>query len=240
MTMFDPFYQALASMGFTDPVHPALAHMPIGLVVGALIFGFAALWGKRPLWGLSARHCLVLAWLFWFPTVLFGVMDWQHFYHGVWIYPIEAKIALASFLFVLLSIGLVLIFMGKGESKGILVIYVLAFFTVVGLGYFGGHLVFGGRSPAGSKTFAAGQKIFNADCSACHPHGQNAIMPNMPLRGSQKLANFQTFNDFIRKPQLPGGEKGPMPNFHYQKISDQEAQALYDYVRHEFGNAGQP
>jgi len=72
MTGFDWFYNALGSVGFTDPVHPALAHMPIGLVVGALIFGFAALLWKRPLWGLSSQHCLVLAWLFWFPTVLFG------------------------------------------------------------------------------------------------------------------------------------------------------------------------
>jgi hypothetical protein len=32
MTFFNPFYQALVYIGFTDPVHPALAHMPIGLV----------------------------------------------------------------------------------------------------------------------------------------------------------------------------------------------------------------
>jgi uncharacterized membrane protein len=240
MTTLDSFYQALAAMGFGDPVHPALAHMPIGLVVGALSLGFAALLWKRPRWGLSARHCLGLAWLFWFPAVLFGVMDWQYFYHGVWIFPIEAKIALASFLFVLLSIGLVLIFTGKGESKGILVIYVLAFFTVVALGYFGGRLVFGGHLPTGSKTFAAGQKIYQAHCSACHPNGGNALMANMPIRGSDKLANFQTFNDFIRKPQLPGGAKGPMPGFNYQKISHQEAKGLYDYVRQEFGKAGTP
>jgi uncharacterized membrane protein len=240
MTAFDPFYKALAAIGFSDPVHPALAHMPIGLVVGALIFGFTALWWKRPLWGVSARHCLGLAWLFWFPTVLFGVMDWQYFYHGVWIFPIEAKIALAGLLFVLLSIGLVLIFTGKGESKSLLVIYVLAFFTVVALGYFGGRLVFGGRPPGGTNTFAAGQKIYQAHCIACHPQGKNAIMPNLPIRGSQTLANFQTFNDFIRQPRLPGGAKGPMPSFNDQKISQQEAKALYDYVRHEFGKAGTP
>jgi uncharacterized membrane protein len=235
MTSFAWFYNALASVGFTDPVHPALAHMPIGLVVGALILGFAAVWWKRPLWGLSARHCLVLAWLFWFPTVVLGVADWQHFYHGAWIFPIEAKIVLAGFLFVVLSTGLVLIFTGKGESKGILVIYVLALGTVVALGYFGGHLVFGGRAQAGSGSFATGEKIFNAECRACHPQGQNALMPKMPIRGSDKLVDFQTFNDFIRNPQLPGGAKGLMPNFHYRKISNQEAKELYDYVKHAFG-----
>jgi mono/diheme cytochrome c family protein len=214
--------------------------MPIGLVVGALFFGFAARIWKRPLWGLSARHCLVLAWLFFFPTVLFGVMDWQYFYHGAWLIPIQVKIGLASFLFVLLSTGLILIFTGRGESKLILAIYVLAFCTVVGLGYFGGHLVFGGRSPAAPKAFRTGEKIFATNCRACHPNGHNVIMPNMPIRGSKELANFQTFNKFIRQPRLPGGAPGPMPNFHYQKISEEEAKALYDYLRHAFGNAAKP
>jgi mono/diheme cytochrome c family protein len=65
-------------------------------------------------------------------------------------------------------------------------------------------------------------------------------MPTMPIRGSKELATFQTFNNFIRHPRLPGGAPGPMPNFHYQKISEQEAKALYDYLRHAFGNAGKP
>ena len=240
MSTFDSFYQALASLGFADPVHPALAHMPIGLVVGALVLGFAASAWQRPRWGLSGQHCLVLAWLFWFPTVLFGVMDWQYFYHGVWMFHIEAKIALAIFLFVLLSIGLFLVFAGKGESRSILVIYVLAFFTVVALGYFGGRMVFGGGPPAGSKTSAAGEKSYRANCSACHPQGGNAIMANLPIRGSDKLENFRIFEDFIRKPLLPGGGKGPMPDFPLEKISPQEAKALYDYVRQEFGSAGKP
>jgi mono/diheme cytochrome c family protein len=235
MTNFDWFYNALANLGFTDPVHPALAHMPIGLVVGALSFGFVALVWKRPLLGLSARHCLVLAWLFIFPTVLFGVMDWQHFYHGAWLFPIKVKIGLASFLFVVLSTGLIMIFKGQGESKAILVIYGLAFFTVVGLGYFGGRLVFGGQSPATPESFQAGSRIYDANCRACHPNGDNAIMPNMPIRGSDKLVNFQTFNDFIRQPRLPSGANGSMPNFHYKKLSDQEARALYSYVKHAFG-----
>jgi hypothetical protein len=214
--------------------------MPIGLVVGALFFGFAALIWKRPLLGLSARHCLVLAWLFVFPAVLFGFMDWQHYYHGVWLFPIKVKIGLASFLFVVLSTGLILIFKGLGESKAILVIYILAFFTVVFLGYFGGRLVFAGRSPGAGKSFEAGRKIFHANCSACHPQGHNAIIPTMPIRGSEKLANFQTFNDFIRRPRLPSGAPGPMPNFPYTKISRHEARFLFDYLRQAFGNAGHP
>jgi uncharacterized membrane protein len=240
MSSFSWLYNAFASVGFTDPLHPGLAHMPIGLMVGALILGFAALIRKRPLWGLSAQHCLILSWLFLFPTVLLGITDWQHYYHGVWLFPIKVKIGLASFLFVLLSIGLILIFTGRGESKSILVVYVLSFFTVVSLGYFGGHLVFGGRSPAAPQAFQIGKKSYDTNCRACHPNGHNVIMPNLPVRGSKQLATFQTFDNFLRRPRLPGGGPGPMPDFPDQKISDQEAKALYDYVRQAFGNPGQP
>jgi mono/diheme cytochrome c family protein len=239
MSNFDWLYHALAAVGFVDPVHPAIVHMPIGLVAGALFFGFAALIWQRPLLGLSARHCLVLAWLFVIPAVLFGYIDWQHFYHGVWLTPIKIKVGLATFLFVVLSVGLVMIYKGRGESKGILVIYVLAFITVVGLGYFGGRLVFGGQSPAAPKGLKAGKKIFDARCRACHAHGGNLIMPQMPLRGSDKLGNYQTFLAFIRDPRLDNGHKGPMPAWPPAKISDKEARSLYDYVKQAFGD-GQP
>jgi uncharacterized membrane protein len=240
MTLFNPFYKALAAIGFVDPIHPAIVHMPIGLVVGALFFSVAALIWKRPFWGLSARHCLVLAWLFIFPSVLFGFMDWQHYYHGVWLLPIKIKIGLASFLFVVVSTGLIMIYKGRGESKAMYVIYVLAFCTVVLLGYFGGRIVFGGRSPEAGKSFQAGRKIFDTDCSGCHPQGRNVIMPNMPIHGSNKLANLQTFTAFIRSPHLDNGSKGPMPDWPPAKISDQEARVLYDYVKQAFGGAGNP
>lgn len=235
MKFFNPFYRALADIGFTDPIHPAIVHLPIGLVAGALFLGFAALIWKRPLWGISARHCLVLAWLFLFPAVLFGFMDWQHYYHGVWLFPIKVKIGLASFLFVVLTTGVIMIYKGRGESKAMLVIYGLSFCTVVLLGYFGGHLVFGGRSPEAGKKFYAGRKIFDANCSVCHPQGRNAIMPNMPILGSDKLTNFQTFLAFIRHPRLDNGAKGPMPDWPPSEISNKEAKQLYDYVKKAFG-----
>ena len=109
MTIFSPLYNALAAIGFTDPIHPPLTHMPIGLVVAALIFGFAGWILRRPFLSQAGRYCLVLAWLFIFPTVLLGFMDWQQFYQGAWLLPIIVKIGLAGFLFVLLSIGVILI-----------------------------------------------------------------------------------------------------------------------------------
>jgi uncharacterized membrane protein len=237
MTIFSPLYNALAAMGFTDPIHPPLTHMPIALVVAALIFGFAGWILRRPSLGQAGRYCLVLAWLFIFPTVLLGFMDWQQFYQGAWLLPIIVKIGLAGFLFVILSIGVILIVTGREESKAILAIYVIAFLTVGGLGYFGGRLVFGGRAPAAPPALQAGQRLFKHYCMACHPNGGNAITPQEIIIGSDRLKDVPTFLAWIRDPRLDNGTKGPMPEFLPGKISDQQARQLYDYL---IGVLGKP
>ncbi len=237
MTIFNPIYHALAAMGFADPIHPPLTHIPIGLVVAALIFGLGGWLMRRPAWSQAARYCLGLAWLFIFPTVLLGFMDWQHYYQGAWLLPIVVKIGLASFLFVLLSIGLLLVITGREESKALLVIYVIAFLTVGGLGYFGGRLVFGGRAPAAPPALQAGQGLFENNCMACHPNGGNAISPEAIIIGSDELKDFPTFLGWIRDPRLDNGQKGPMPDFLPWKISDGQARQLYDYL---IGVLGKP
>lgn len=240
MTIFNPLYNALYAIGFTDPIHPPLTHMPIALVVAALIFGFTGWILRRPLLSLAGRYCLVLGWLFIFPTVLLGFMDWQHFYQGAWLSPIIAKVGLASCLFVLLSIGLMLIFTGRQESKALLVIYVIAFFTVGGLGYFGGRLVFEGRAPYAPANLQPGKRLFENNCMACHPNGGNAIVAQYLLNGSDNLVDFDKFRAFIRNPRLDSGSRGPMPVFSTEKLSDAEARVLYDYVKYEFGMAVRP
>jgi uncharacterized membrane protein len=237
MTIFNPLYNALAAMGFTDPIHPPLTHIPIGVVVAALIFGLTGWLMKRPALGQAARYCLGLAWLFIFPTVLLGFMDWQHYYQGAWLLPIIVKISLASFLFVLLSIGLILVKTGREESKALLAIYLIAFLTVGGLGYFGGRLVFGGRAPAAPPALEAGKKLFENNCMACHPNGGNAISPEAIIIGSDELKDFPTFLAWIRDPRLDNGQKGPMPDFLPWKISNEQARQLYDYL---IGVLGKP
>jgi predicted PurR-regulated permease PerM len=51
---------------------------------------------------------------------------------------------LAGVLLILLSVGTFLLRKGKDRGWAILVVYTLAFFVVVALGYHGGELVFGG------------------------------------------------------------------------------------------------
>ncbi len=239
MDIFNPFYNFLYAIGFHDPIHPPLTHMTIGLVVAALIFGVLGWILRQPFPGRVARYCLVLAWLFIFPTVLLGFMDWQHWYQGAFLLPIFIKMCLASFLFLVLSLALILIFTGREESKALLVIYFIAFFTVGGLGYFGGRLVFGGRAPAVPVEFEAGRRLFQNHCMACHPGGSNAIMPRHIIIGSEHLKDLHTFISWIRNPRFHNGKKGPMPEFSPQRISDAQAQQLYEYLSREMGCGSQ-
>jgi uncharacterized membrane protein len=228
--MIAAFYAFLKSLGFPHPVHPTVAHMPIGLVTGSLVFGFVALLLRRPIVGRTARHCLILAWLFWFPAVVLGLMDWQHFYAGALIYPIKMKLILAGILFILLSIGILISRNPDTGIRGPLVIYILSFFCVVGLGWYGGNMVFGGRTIPAPKEYKVGMEIFDANCSGCHPHGGNIIAPNLTLSGAPELANFHDLLTYIRHPLMPDGSTGDMPAFPEKKISDQEAKQVYQYL----------
>jgi uncharacterized membrane protein len=228
--MIAAFYAFLKSLGFPHPVHPTVAHMPIGLATGSLVFGFVALLLRRPIMGLTARHCLILAWLFWFPAVVLGLMDWQHFYAGAWINAIKMKLILAGILFILLSIGILISRNPDAGLRGPLLIYILSFFCVVGLGWYGGNMVFGGRTILAAKEYKVGMEIFDGNCSGCHPHGGNIITPNLTLSGSPDLADFHSFLAYIRHPLMPDGSKGAMPAFPEKRISDPEAGDLYRYL----------
>ena len=45
--MLDYFYAWLAHLGFTEPLHSPITHMPIGLTVGSLIFFLVAIVFKK-------------------------------------------------------------------------------------------------------------------------------------------------------------------------------------------------
>jgi mono/diheme cytochrome c family protein len=240
MTRFDPIYRFLAALGYPHPLHPPFTHVTIGLVVAAFIFGLGGLLRRRPLLAASARHCLVLAWFFFFPTVLLGFLDWQHFYRGDWMFPIIAKLFLAALLFIVLSLGLALLYKGQAESRVLPVIYALGFLAVTALGYFGGEIVFGGGvkvTPEAAQTaiFRAGKQVFLEDCQACHRGGGNVVLPQYALKGSDELAEFKTFLAFIRNPRLDNGSKGPMPAFGPEQLPEPQARELYHYLLRAFG-----
>ncbi|MFX1554633.1 MAG: c-type cytochrome [Promethearchaeota archaeon] len=234
--MLDFIYEVFARIGYNHPIHPTQVHMPIGLLTGTFFLGWTALLLRRQILKLSARHCLILALIFFFPTVLLGFMDWQHYYAGAWLFPIKIKLALAGILLVLLVTGIILTRNAGVGYKSTLTIYTLCFLTVVGLGYFGGELVYGGRGPAGPRELKAGEKLFTANCGSCHPHGGNILDPNLPLRSASQLTEFNTFVAFIRTPKFPDGSPGPMPPFPPSKISDQQGRELYEYITKVLAN----
>jgi mono/diheme cytochrome c family protein len=132
-----------------------------------------------------------------------------------------------------------------------LIVYALASVAVIGLGYFGARLVYGGwaaaaaaaqvapeaapaeappKAPAQAPPSKAGEALFAADCQACHPNGGNIIVAQLPLKTSKHLASEQAFVSFIREPKMPDGSAGSMPAFTTDLLSDQQARDLYQYV----------
>ena len=91
-------YNVLNKLGYHHPFHPTQVTMPIGLVMGAFIFAVVALVFRRERLMVTPLHCIILACIWVFPTMILGIMDWQHFYGGAWILPIKVKLITASFL----------------------------------------------------------------------------------------------------------------------------------------------
>jgi len=221
------FYSIVNSFGFPDPIHVTLVHIPMGLVIGAFFFAWlAAVFSWKKL-AVTAYHCITLALLFLFPVIIFGFMDWRHFYLGAWLTPIKIKMVLGVILFILSLTTFLLGFKGKESSKITLAFYTLCLITVVGLGWFGGRVVYGEKIQESSKNYPIGEKIFTANCNICHANGGNKIKPLNPLRKSDDLEDFKTFLSLIRHPEKP------MPAFAASRISDKEASDLYDYIVNE-------
>lgn len=231
--MFDSIYEFLAKIGYSHPIHPPQVHIPIGLVIASLIFIYTAVIFKRPNLEQTVRYCIILAFIWIFPAMLFGYTDWQHFYAGAWLFPVKMKLATAAFLTVLLLLAVIVAHRRGAASKTAVTIYTLCFLSVAVLGYFGGQLVYGVKDISASTTYSTGRKIFATNCSVCHPNGTNVIMPNLPLKESSKLERLKTFLVFVRDPKLPDGKAGPMPAFPSWMISDEAAKELYEYIIHE-------
>jgi len=234
--MFDSVYKLLDQLGYQHPIHPAIVHIPIGLIVAALLFRIAAALFRQPVLGRTALHCTILAAIFLLPTILFGFMDWQHFYAGAWLSPIKIKLVLAVILTVLVF-GNIFLAYKKGVESGIVLLnYLVSFAVVVVLGYVGGGLIYSDTQHKTPETDVAGMTVFNGNCAGCHPKGGNIMEPTLPVLNSAKTADLNTFSAFIRSPKMPDGKPGAMPSFPPEKISDQQASELLKYIVHDLGN----
>lgn len=141
--MIESLYAFLEKVGFHHPLHPALTHIPMGMVMGCFFFGLLAFLGKKPIYLTTSLHCTLLALLFIVPTVIAGIFDWQHLYAGRYLPLIVVKMVLAVVLAALLVYAVVLHRQEAGAKK-IFIIYCLCLAAAVGLGFSGGELVYGG------------------------------------------------------------------------------------------------
>ncbi len=223
-------YQFLHSHGYDLPLHPPLTHMPTGLVVAALLFLVVGLIFRRSNFLTTARYCIVLALISFFPAVFIGFTDWYHFYAGVLIFPIKVKIILSGALLIFLAAAVIVEIKKIGGPMIKFAIYLLCFVAVVGIGHYGGQLVFCQSDAASSGDIGQGEKIYTANCGGCHPNGGNVINSQLPVVGSPPLKNLDTFTKFNRIPLRPDGSKGVMPAFPKDKISDQEMKQVYEYI----------
>jgi uncharacterized membrane protein len=141
--MIDDLYVLLAKLGFNEPLHSPITHMPIGLTVGALIFFSVAILFKRKNLVLTARHASILAFIFVFPTILLGVFDWVHFYHATLYTPIKIKMGLAGLALCILGTGIILGSEIKLHTVSMAIVYAAAFLVMTGLGYLGSGIIYG-------------------------------------------------------------------------------------------------
>ena len=224
-------YRIAENVGFDHPLHPALTHMPIGLVISAFIFLLAAITFKRnSSLTKTAYHCIVLALIFLFPAAFLGYTDWWHFYAGVWLFPIKIKIVLTIILLIFLTLGIIMEMKNMGGLISKSVIYLLCVICVIGLGYYGGDLVFANKIAGMQEEVKDGEALYAINCSSCHPDGGNIMMPSLPVITSPTLKNLDEFTNYCRNPRKPDGSPGAMPAVSKEKLSDQQLTKIYHYI----------
>lgn len=233
--MADFIYAVLVKTGYTHPLHPTITHLPVGLVIAAFVFGFIALLLRKPALAQTARHCSILALISVFPTLLLGVMDWQHFYAGAWLYPIKMKFFLAGAILILLFVAVSVAASPKEGSMKALVLYGLCLVTVVGLGFFGGELVYGQKAPSGKPDdglIGQGAVVFKASCGACHYADKTETRIGPGLKGIFKQKELPTSGWSMTEANLRKQLKTPYKNMPpFADLPEEKVKALVAYLK---------
>ncbi|MDA3917055.1 MAG: c-type cytochrome [Deltaproteobacteria bacterium] len=230
------FYDFLRNLGYHHPVHPALTHVPLGLVIASFVFMLLAFFLKGSAYGKTAKHCIVLALLSAVPTVVIGYFDWQIFYAGSYIFPIIMKLILATLLLVLLVILVFISSNNEGNLTRRLQIHFLALLLVAGIGYFGGELVYGKKisAPAAeiNESVLAGMELFDAKCSFCHFADSNEAKVGPGFKGIFQMDKLPMSGMPVTSENIEKQLKTPfnkMPSF--KSLTDDEIKSLTDYLK---------
>ena len=228
--MIDGFYEFLAGLGYTHPLHPMMAHVPMGMMIGAFLLAVTAWIARRPELAQSARHCAIIVFIFLFPTLLAGVLDWQYYYFGIWLQPVTIKVVLSCVFLVFLSLAIFLGRKGNFGSKLVLIAYALSFFAIGGVGYYGAELAYGDKVIQTPPEYREGQKIYMKNCVACHPSGGNIVNAKLSVLGAPQLIDSRIFLAYLRDPKQPKGSIAIMPIVPATTVSDDQAQKLFEYI----------
>ena len=141
--MIATLYAMLGKVGFHHPLHPALTHLSMGMVMGAFLFALLAYSRKKQVFLTTSLHCAMLALISIVPTVIAGILDWHQFFGGRFLPLIVVKMVLAVVLTALLGYT-VLLHRQAAEAKKIVLVSLLCLLCAIGLGFSGGELVYGG------------------------------------------------------------------------------------------------
>ncbi len=151
-------------------------------------------------------------------------------YYRIFGMPLLLYVGILALLSILITAAIAL----RGVTRSSVRWHHKMAFLSIGLALVHGTLGIMGEFRSGSPGIY-GKQIFETNCSRCHPEGGNIFYPDMPIKGSGRLSDFQTFHRFIRDPRMPDGSTGPMPSFSEKQLSDEQVKELYRYIISEGG-----
>lgn len=143
-------YPPLEKLGYTQPVHPILVHITIGTIVAAFLFDYIGWIFNRPVLFQTARHSIILAFPAYIFTGLAGLADWTRRYGIASLNPHSNFIAFSFGMKFLLSGVLLILFVvmalvfprTKPRSKARHLLYLLALLCTIGIGFYGGNIIY--------------------------------------------------------------------------------------------------
>jgi len=68
--MIEGLYALLEKVGFNHPLHPMLTHVPMGMIIGAVVFSLVGFIWKNQNLSQTAFHCALLALLAIVPVIV--------------------------------------------------------------------------------------------------------------------------------------------------------------------------
>jgi uncharacterized membrane protein len=138
--MTDVIFEFLNKIGFVHPLHPAFTHIPMGMVMGAVVFRLASFLPRLKVLARTGYHCIILGLVGMVPAAFSGYLDWQHTFGGTWEFLIILKIVLAAVLTLLLAAIAIVDDPENRRFDKKTLFYILTLLLAIGLGFSGGEL----------------------------------------------------------------------------------------------------